>query len=44
MEFLANTDGTQGTLQSVRWSCKPTFKIEILFQVFYRDWLGHWSL
>ena len=25
MEFLANTDGTLGTLQTVRWPCEPTF-------------------
>ena len=23
MEFLANTDDTHGTLESVRWSCEP---------------------
>ena len=23
MEFLANTDGTHGTLQTVRWPCEP---------------------
>ena len=23
MEFLANTDGTHGTLQTVRWPCQP---------------------
>ena len=23
MEFLADTDGTHGILQTVRWSCEP---------------------
>ena len=23
MEFLVNTDGTHGTLQTVRWPCQP---------------------
>ena len=23
MEFLVNTDDTRGTLESVRWPCKP---------------------